>query len=86
MNDDEDFWQNRFHLCALAAGFIAVSEGRVSESRYVQQLAYELYERGAFRGGTANSLTTAANCPIAEAFLTSRLEPHAAQAEEDQTD
>jgi hypothetical protein len=46
---DPVFWSNRFHWCALAAGFIADAEGRIDDSRYVQQLAYELFEDGAFR-------------------------------------
>jgi hypothetical protein len=41
-------WSNRFHWCALAAGFLAAGEGRLGDSRYVQGLAYELYEDGAF--------------------------------------
>ena len=44
----DDFWADRFHWCALAAGFIAVSEGRLSGSDYVRRLAYEFYEDGAF--------------------------------------
>lgn len=45
----EDFFDNRFHWCALAAGFIAASEDRLHDSLYVRQLAYEFYEQGAFR-------------------------------------
>ena len=45
----ERFWDNRFHYCALAAGFIAVSEGRLHDSYYVRELAYRMYEEGAFR-------------------------------------
>lgn len=45
----DDFWSNRFHYCALAAGFIAASEGRLADARYVRELAYALYEEGAFR-------------------------------------
>jgi len=48
MTDEPDFWSNRFHFCALAAGFLAASEGRLHDSHYVQQLAYEFYESGAF--------------------------------------
>ena len=33
----------------LAAGFLASAEGRLGDSRYVQKLAYEMYEAGAFR-------------------------------------
>ena len=46
---DDDFWRTRFHWCALAAGFLAASEGRLHDSRYVQRLANEFYESGAFR-------------------------------------
>ena len=49
MTDDEEFWNTRFHWCALAAGFLAQSEGRLAESNYVRQLAYEFYEDGAFQ-------------------------------------
>jgi hypothetical protein len=42
-------WGNRFNWCALAAGFLAAAEGRIEDSRYVQKLAYELFETGAFR-------------------------------------
>ena len=38
MNDD--FWQDRFHYCALAAGFIAASEGQLDDALYVRELAY----------------------------------------------
>ena len=48
MTSDE-FWSNRFHYCALAAGFIAASEGRLEDALYVRELAYTLYEEGAFR-------------------------------------
>ena len=44
-----DFWSDRFHACALAAGFIAHGEGRLDDSEYVRQLAYSLYEEGTFR-------------------------------------
>lgn len=49
---DDEFWADRFHLCALAAGYRAASEGRLAESEYVRQLAYGLYEGGAFRTPT----------------------------------
>ena len=45
----EDFWSNRFHRCALVAGFIAAAEGRLHESEYVKRLAYDLFESGTFR-------------------------------------
>lgn len=45
----EPFWNNRFHWCALAAGFLAASEGRLDDSFYVKDLAYSFYEGGAFR-------------------------------------
>lgn len=46
--DPHDFWGNRFHWCALAAGFLAASEGRLDDSLYVRELAYSFYEEGAF--------------------------------------
>lgn len=51
----EDFWDNRFHWCALVGGFLAAAEGRLDDSRYVRELVYGLYEGGAFR--EANSRT-----------------------------
>jgi hypothetical protein len=45
----DDFWSNRFHWCALAAGFIAAAEERLDDSAYLRELAYSLYEDGAFR-------------------------------------
>lgn len=68
---DEEFWSNRFHHCALAAGLLAASEGRLADSRYVQRLAYDLYERGAFRGEIASkSLTNRPGRATADASLT----------------
>jgi glycine/D-amino acid oxidase-like deaminating enzyme len=46
---NEPFWDNRFHWCALAAGFLAASEGRLDDSLYVKDLAHGFYESGAFR-------------------------------------
>ena len=43
------FWNDRFHWCALAAGFLAASEGRLGDSEYVRRLTYQWYEEGAFR-------------------------------------
>lgn len=40
----DDFWSDSFHKCALWAGFIAYTEGRLADSEYVRKLAYELYE------------------------------------------
>lgn len=45
----DDIFNDRFHWCALAAGFQAWAEGRIGDSRYVKQLAYESYERGEFK-------------------------------------
>jgi hypothetical protein len=45
----EEFWNNRFHYCALAAGFIAAIENRLHDSYYVRDLAYRMYQEGAFR-------------------------------------
>ena len=46
---DDDFWSDRFHRCALAAGMLAVGEGRLHDRDYVKRLAYDLYEGGAYR-------------------------------------
>lgn len=48
-------WSNRFHWCAVAAGFIAHAESRLDESSYVKELAYEMYESGAFRDRITSS-------------------------------
>jgi len=45
----DDFWSDRFHYCALAAGYIAASEGRQGDSEYVRRIAYHLYEQRPFR-------------------------------------
>jgi hypothetical protein len=45
---DDDFWSDRFHACALAAGFIAASEGRLDDSGYIRDLAYGMFKDGAF--------------------------------------
>lgn len=44
----DGFWTNRFHWCALAAGFQALVEGRFEDSLYVRELAYHFYETGGF--------------------------------------
>jgi hypothetical protein len=49
MSADDSFWDEPFHSCALAAGFVAASEGRLADSEYVRQLAYRWYEEGLFR-------------------------------------
>jgi hypothetical protein len=45
----EPIWNDRFHWCALAAGFLAASEGKLGDSEYCKRLTYEFYEAGAFR-------------------------------------
>ena len=45
----DEFWENRFHWCVLAAGFLAAAEGRQNDDAYIKTLAYEFYETGAFR-------------------------------------
>jgi hypothetical protein len=42
------FWDNRFHWCALAAGFLAVTEDRLAGSDYVRDLTYRMFEKGEF--------------------------------------
>jgi hypothetical protein len=44
----DDFGADRFHCCAIAAGFMAACEGRLDDSGYVRRLAYQGYEEGAF--------------------------------------
>ncbi|HEV3005852.1 MAG TPA: hypothetical protein VGX78_15405 [Pirellulales bacterium] len=56
----DDFWSDRFHYCALAAGYIAASEGRLDDSEYVRRLAYELYERRPFRPALPGQVDTPA--------------------------
>ena len=82
MSEDEEFWSNRFHHCALFAGFQAASEGRIGDSRYVQQLAYELYERGEFRERAATRpLTSAPESVNALAFDNSNEPRNATETE-----
>ena len=50
----DSFHTNRFHWCALAAGFMTAAEGRISDSRYVRELTYELFEDGAFHDRVKN--------------------------------
>jgi hypothetical protein len=45
---EDSFWSDRFHACALAAGFLAAAEGRLSDSAYVREIAYHLFNTGAF--------------------------------------
>jgi hypothetical protein len=52
---DPEFWQNRFHTCALVAGLLAARDGRLHDADYVRQIAYQLYESGAYRA--ANIVT-----------------------------
>jgi hypothetical protein len=58
----DDFWENRFHWCALAAGFLAAAEGRLNDDEYVKKLAYEFYETGAFRDRTPVDRSTGLRC------------------------
>lgn len=44
MIDEDDFWNNRFHHCALAIGFIAHAKGWLHDSERVKRAVYELYE------------------------------------------
>ena len=53
----DPFWSDRFHRCALAAGFLAVSEGRLADREYVKRLTYTLYESGAFGDGCQSGST-----------------------------
>ena len=50
MTLDPEFWQDRFHFCALYAAKIAFAEGKLEESEYVRRLTYRLYEE-AIGGG-----------------------------------
>ena len=83
---DPEFWNDRFHSCALAAGFLAAAEGRLAESEYVRLLAYDLYESGAFRLSAGDRLvlvtdgvTEAENCG-GEFFDNHRLDEIAARS------
>lgn len=44
----EDFWDNRFHLAALAIGALAHAGGWLHDSERVKRCVYALYERGEF--------------------------------------
>jgi hypothetical protein len=61
--NDLEFWSNRFHWCALAAGFLAARDGRLDDSLFVRQLAYGLFEQGAFR--EESTLSTGESTSIA---------------------
>lgn len=45
----DTIFNDRFHFCALAAGFIAASEDRLDDALYVRELAYGLFKDGAFQ-------------------------------------
>jgi hypothetical protein len=67
----DDFWSDRFHWCALAAGFLAASEGRLTDSAYVKRFADEFYNEGAFmaeaksgRRGSQMSFNAPLNLPM----------------------
>jgi hypothetical protein len=78
---DEEFWSNRFHFCALAAGFLAAKEGRLDDSRYVQRLAYDLYERGEFVGASVSRELTDSLSRATRCKKRSEEDPHAPQEE-----
>jgi hypothetical protein len=70
---DDLFWSsNRFHWCALAAGFLAASEGRLDDSLYVRELAYHFFESGAFKGRvkTVESPSLQTDAPAVRKTLT----------------
>lgn len=73
--DDDRFWTNRFHWCALAAGFIAASEGRVGDSHYVRDLAYRMFEEGAFRDRVAAAEQNASPLPASDAATAGLTDP-----------
>lgn len=70
---NDGFWSNRFNWCALAAGFIAAGEERIHDSLYVRDLAYRMFEEGAFKDRVPRGTSLPANClekrsnPAAEA-------------------
>ncbi len=41
----DGFWDDPFHACALAAGFLAHAEGRLGDAEHVRRLAFGLYGR-----------------------------------------
>jgi len=53
---NDEFWSDRFHRCALLAGFVAHGEGRLADSGYVRRLAFDLYEGGAFRAAPSRNI------------------------------
>jgi hypothetical protein len=55
-DEPDPVWSNRFHWCALAAGFLAAAEGRLDDSEYVRKLAYEFYETGAFQDASLRAM------------------------------
>lgn len=63
---DDPVWGNRFNWCALAAGFLAAADNRLDDSQYVRQLAYELYETGAFRDRVPLSSSTLSSSRVTD--------------------
>jgi hypothetical protein len=55
---DDDFWDNRFHQCALAVGFVAHAEGWLHDSERVRRVVYHLYERSEWPDDPGRQIAT----------------------------
>jgi|GEM_PF-6067874 len=53
-----------FHWCLITAVSLAHSQGQLEEGRYVQRLAYELYEIGAFCNRFASLPSASSPSPL----------------------
>jgi hypothetical protein len=53
----DQFWNDRFHWCALAVGFLAASEGWLHDSDRMKREVYAMYESGAFKDRASNPHT-----------------------------
>lgn len=61
----DDFWNDRFHWCALAVGFEAAIEGWLHDSERVRRETYAFYESGGFRDRMPPDLTSECRCATA---------------------
>jgi hypothetical protein len=59
----DDIFTDRFHWCALAAGFLAAAESHLHDSEFVRRVAYRWYEEGAFKREAAERAAVVANLP-----------------------
>ena len=66
LNDTRSLLVKPVSLVRLAAGFIAADEDRLDDALYVRELAYTLYEEGAFRDQAAGKPVPCPNAVAAQ--------------------